>query len=52
MLEGGHTSHNHLGGIIVQVKWSKWDPPPKVVENDHAEVWDFQLQMDKQVIKS
>lgn len=30
---------------------SKWDPPPKV-ENDHVEVWDFQLQMDEQVTVS
>lgn len=25
---------------------SKWDLPPKV-ENDHVEVWDFQLQIGR-----
>ena len=30
---------------------SKWETPPKVVENDRAEIlWDFEIQTDKQVM--
>ena len=30
---------------------SKWETPPKVVENDHPKIlWDFQIQTDRKLI--
>lgn len=33
------------------VRKSKWDMPPRVVENNHGKImWDFQIQTEKLVI--
>ncbi|KAI3355858.1 hypothetical protein L3Q82_004410 [Scortum barcoo] len=52
--------HNQVAGIVyrnictefgLEVPRSKWATPPKVVENDRAKnLWDFQIQTDKQVM--
>ena len=52
--------HNQVAGIVyrnicavygLEVPKSKWETPPKAVENDKAKVLsDFQIQTDKQVM--
>ncbi|XP_051920732.1 uncharacterized protein LOC127600296 isoform X1 [Hippocampus zosterae] len=52
--------HNQVAGIVyrnicaeygLETPRSKWETPPKVVENDRAKVlWDFQIQTDKIVM--
>ena len=48
--------YNQVAGIVyrnicAEVPKSKWETPPKVVENDRAKIlWDFQIQTDKQVV--
>ncbi|KAF7670308.1 hypothetical protein LDENG_00271880, partial [Lucifuga dentata] len=52
--------HNKVAGIVyrsicaeyrLEVPKSKWETPPKVVENSRAKVlWDFKFQTDKQLL--
>ena len=52
--------HNQVAGIVyrnicteygLETPRSKWETPPKVVENDRAKVlWDFQIQTDRMVM--
>jgi len=52
--------HDKVAGIVcrnicaeygLEVRKSKWEISPKVVENDTAKIqWDFQIQTDKQVM--
>ncbi|XP_051924320.1 uncharacterized protein LOC127602290 [Hippocampus zosterae] len=52
--------HNQVAGIVyrnicaeygLETPRSKWETPPKVVENDRAKIlWDFQIQTDKMVM--
>ncbi|KAK7925836.1 hypothetical protein WMY93_008146 [Mugilogobius chulae] len=52
--------HNQLAGIVyrnicveygLETPRSKWETPPKVVENDRAKIlWDFQIQTDRMVM--
>ncbi|KAF7655094.1 hypothetical protein LDENG_00060930, partial [Lucifuga dentata] len=52
--------HNQVAGIVyrnvcaeyrLEVPKSKWETPPKVVENGRAKVlWDFKFQTDKQLL--
>ncbi|KAF7642179.1 hypothetical protein LDENG_00262910 [Lucifuga dentata] len=52
--------HNQVAGIVyrnicaeygLEVLKSKWETPPKVVENGRAKVlWDFKFQTDKQLL--
>uniref|UniRef100_A0A3P9CTW7 C2H2-type domain-containing protein n=1 Tax=Maylandia zebra TaxID=106582 RepID=A0A3P9CTW7_9CICH len=52
--------HNQVAGIVyrnicaeynLEVPRSKWEMPPRVVENDRAKIlWDFQIQTDKMVV--
>ncbi|MGZ7254081.1 hypothetical protein ACXWO5_10720, partial [Streptococcus pyogenes] len=35
----------------LEVPRSKWEMPPRVMENDRAKIlWDFQMQTDKMVV--
>uniref|UniRef100_A0A3P9J433 Carbohydrate sulfotransferase n=1 Tax=Oryzias latipes TaxID=8090 RepID=A0A3P9J433_ORYLA len=52
--------HNQVAGIIyrnmcaeyeLETPRSKWETPPKVVENERAKIlWDFQIQADRMVM--
>uniref|UniRef100_A0A3B3HDB2 HAT C-terminal dimerisation domain-containing protein n=1 Tax=Oryzias latipes TaxID=8090 RepID=A0A3B3HDB2_ORYLA len=52
--------HNQVAGIIyrnmcaeygLETPRSKWETPPKVVENERAKIlWDFQIQTDRMVM--
>ncbi|KAK7895269.1 hypothetical protein WMY93_020594 [Mugilogobius chulae] len=52
--------HNQVAGIVyrnicaeygLETPSSKWETPPKVVENDRAKIlWDFQIQTDRMVM--
>ena len=52
--------HNQVAGIVyrnicaeynLEVPRSKWEMPPRVMENDRAKIlWDFQIQTDKMVV--
>ncbi|KAK7922367.1 hypothetical protein WMY93_009269 [Mugilogobius chulae] len=52
--------HNQVAGIVyrnicaeygLETPRSKWETPPKVVENDRAKIlWDFQIQTDRMVM--
>ncbi|TWW62748.1 hypothetical protein D4764_04G0013950 [Takifugu flavidus] len=52
--------HNQVAGIVYrnictkygwEVPGSRWETPPKVVENKQAKIlWDFQIQTDKMVV--
>uniref|UniRef100_A0A669EZW7 Reverse transcriptase domain-containing protein n=1 Tax=Oreochromis niloticus TaxID=8128 RepID=A0A669EZW7_ORENI len=52
--------HNQVAGIVyrnicaeynLEVPRSKWETPPRVMENDRAKIlWDFQMQTDKMVV--
>ena len=52
--------HNQVAGIVyrnicaeykLETPRSKWEAPPKVMENDQAKIlWDFQIQTDKMVM--
>ncbi|KAF7641260.1 hypothetical protein LDENG_00287520 [Lucifuga dentata] len=52
--------HNQVAGIVyrnicakygLEVLKSKWETPPKVVENSRAKVlWDFKFQTDQQLL--
>ncbi|TWW53461.1 uncharacterized protein LOC130519722 [Takifugu flavidus] len=52
--------HNQVAGIVyrnicteygLEVPGTRWETPPKVVENEQAKIlWDFQIQTDKMVV--
>ncbi|TWW67366.1 hypothetical protein D4764_02G0004070 [Takifugu flavidus] len=52
--------HNQVAGIVyrkfctkygLEVPGSRWETPPKVVENKQAKIlWDFQIQTDKMMV--
>ncbi|KAF7656011.1 hypothetical protein LDENG_00047480 [Lucifuga dentata] len=52
--------HNQVAGMVyrnicaeygLEVPKSKWETPPKVVENGRAKIlWDFKFQTDKQLL--
>ncbi|TWW76591.1 hypothetical protein D4764_13G0012530 [Takifugu flavidus] len=52
--------HNQVAGIVyrnicteygLEVPGSRWETPPKVLENKQAKIlWDFQIQTDKMVV--
>lgn len=52
--------HNQVAGIVyrnicaeygLETPGSRWETPPKVVENDRAKIlWDFQIQTDRMVM--
>ncbi|KAJ0057310.1 hypothetical protein NL108_002264 [Boleophthalmus pectinirostris] len=52
--------HNQVVGIVygnicaeyrLETPGSRWETPPKVVENDRAKIlWDFQIQTDRMVM--
>ena len=52
--------HNQVAGIVyrnicveygLETPRSKWETPPKVIENDRAKIlWDFQIQTDRMVM--